>query len=55
MSTSQESESDSADSQDIDISLLAEEVYRLLMVEIRIERERQRPMKRPPLHSRRIS
>jgi hypothetical protein len=55
MLSHQESESEHAGSQDIEISLLAEEVYRLLLVELRIERERQRPVKRPPLHGRRSS
>lgn len=42
MTSQQQIDNDASPTNEVDISLLADEVYRLLLQELRIERERQR-------------
>jgi hypothetical protein len=53
MTDQQEDENYTGVSEGVDITLLSDEVYRLLLLELRIERERQRVTSGRPLHSRR--
>lgn len=53
MANQQEDEQDTGVSEGVDITMLADEVYRLLLQELRVERERQRITSGRPFHSRR--
>ena len=53
MANQQEDEQDAGVSKGVDIMLLADEVYRLLLQELRVERERQRTSSRHPFRNRR--
>lgn len=53
MNNQQEDKQDAGVSNGVDITLLADEVYHLILQELRVEWERQRTTSRHPLRNRR--